>query len=82
VPEGSDTVAPVDSPSQRAGAYLAAVYLFVMLVTGLGVKGVIGCKSLRHLEIPFTVAVLVVGVAVGIAYQVRPRNKNDKMETN
>eukprot|EP00959_Pyramimonas_sp_CCMP1952_P248734 5199435-Pyramimonas_sp.AAC.1 len=62
-PEGSETTGSettgsetTTSEHEKSGSYLAAVYLFVMLVTGLAVKGTIGSKNLRHLEIPFTVA--------------------------
>jgi len=68
----------------RVHAYLAAPYLFIMLCIGLGTKGFLESKLLRRFEIPYTVAVLVIGVVLGVAYQMltdcTPHDCNTKFQ--
>lgn len=51
------------------GSHLALPYLFVMLLMGLGLKGLLRTSLLRRYNVPFSVAALVAGVLVGVLYE-------------
>eukprot|EP00854_Cymbomonas_tetramitiformis_P015064 gene15064-17804_t len=54
---------------ERNMPHTAGLYLFVMLLLGLCTKALLASRHFRDHQIPFTVAVLVLGVLIGVAYQ-------------
>ncbi|KAK3251009.1 hypothetical protein CYMTET_39639 [Cymbomonas tetramitiformis] len=55
---------------ERNMPHTAGLYLFVMLLLGLCTKALLASRHFRDHQIPFTVAVLVLGVLIGVAYQI------------